>query len=99
MTEFPFAILGWGDWLGYLRENVPPAALPLRVVGGSGFLLSPAVGRGSGPPQAGGGLPAWAGCGQAVARCQHRRAREQCPACPVKFIVHSIKGSNGQQRG
>lgn len=21
------------------------------------------------------------------------------PACPVKFIVHSIKGSNGQQRG
>lgn len=31
--------------------------------------------------------------------CQQRRAPEQGPACPVKFIVHSIKGPNGQQRG
>lgn len=35
----------------------------------------------------------------AMARCQHRHIQEHCPVCPVKFIVHSIKGSNGQQRG
>lgn len=31
--------------------------------------------------------------------CQQRRVPAQGPACPVKFIVHSIKGPNGQQRG
>lgn len=31
--------------------------------------------------------------------CQQRQAQEWGPACPVKFIVHSIKGPNGQQRG
>lgn len=35
----------------------------------------------------------------AVGPAEELPAPARCPACPVGFIVHSIKGANGQQRG